>query len=345
LLVELPLVVIGLLVWTSIRNPGFDFEIFRHAGAAVLHGRTPYVQPSLAELARQDHFVYPQPIAYAFVPFALVPAAVGAGLFLFVSLGCLIAALRLFGITDWRLYGLPLLTVPVFDAAGLGTVNFLLLLLVAAGWRLRGSAWAGVVLAIAAATKLFLWPLLLWLVVTRRFRACFAATATLVLLLGVWAAVDPTGLRRYPTTLRLLEQGHPSSYSLRALWIATGLPASMLVPVVVGAAGCAILVLLRERDRDAFVAAVVVALLATPIMWLHYLVMLLVPLSLLRPRFAWPWLLPLVLWATPTSSPHFTTWRIVLVLVVVLAVPAAACSGALRSTAGLIRRTGVTRPV
>lgn len=345
MLVELPLAVIAVLIWTSVRSPSFDFEIFRHAGAAVLHSRTPYVQPSLAELAKQDHFVYPQPIAYAFAPFALVPAGAGAAVFLIVSLACLVAALRLLGVTDWRLYGLSLLTVPVFDAAGLGTVNFLLLLLVAVGWRSRGSAWAGVVLAIAAATKLFLWPLVLWLVVTRRFRACVAATATLVLMLCVWAAVDPTGLRRYPTTLRLLEQGHPSSYSLRALWIATGLPASMLVPVVAGAAGCAVLVLLRERDRDAFVAAVVVALLATPIMWLHYLVMLLVPLALLWPRFAWPWLLPLILWVTPTSSPHFTTWRIVLVLVVVATVPAAACRGALRSTAGVIRRTEVTGPV
>jgi len=251
--------------------------------------------------------------------------------FLFVSIGCLVASLRLLGVRDWRVYGLPLLTAPVFDAAGLGTVTFVLLLLVALGWRLRGSAWAGVALAIAAETKLFLWPLLLWLVITRRFRACLAATVTLALLLGVWVAVDPTGLRQYPKTLRLLERGHPSSYSLRALWIAGGLPVSMLVPIAVGAAGCVLLVLLRKKEREAFAVAVIVALLATPILWLHYLVMLVVPLALLRPRLAWPWLLPLALRVTPTSSPQFATWRIVVVLLAVMGVSAAALGGSPRS--------------
>ena len=34
-------------------------------------------------------------------------------------------------------------------------------------------------------------------------------------------------------------------------------------------------------------------------MWLHYLVALLVPLAILRPRFSAIWLLPVLLWVSP----------------------------------------------
>ena len=34
-------------------------------------------------------------------------------------------------------------------------------------------------------------------------------------------------------------------------------------------------------------------------MWLHYLVLLLVPLAIARPRFSIIWLLPVLLWTSP----------------------------------------------
>ena len=34
-------------------------------------------------------------------------------------------------------------------------------------------------------------------------------------------------------------------------------------------------------------------------MWLHYLVLLLVPLAIARPRFSLIWLLPVLLWVSP----------------------------------------------
>ena len=38
---------------------------------------------------------------------------------------------------------------------------------------------------------------------------------------------------------------------------------------------------------------------AEPIVWLHYLVLLLVPLAIARPRFSLLWLLPVLLWVSP----------------------------------------------
>jgi hypothetical protein len=65
---------------------------------------------------------------------------------------------------------------------------------------------------------------------------------------------------------------------------------------------------------------VVASLLATPLLWLHYLLLLFVPIALYRPRLSGLWFLPLLLWATPTTHSHGTTWRIALALAVVAVV-------------------------
>src|SRR4051812_38208588 len=72
--VEAPLFLLGwLLVSSGGRSTvGYDFAIFRQAGDAVLHGRNPYVKPTFALLSQNDHFVYPTPFAYPFIPFALI---------------------------------------------------------------------------------------------------------------------------------------------------------------------------------------------------------------------------------------------------------------------------------
>jgi hypothetical protein len=209
--------------------------------------------------------------------------------------------------------------VPTFSALGFGTIGPLLLLAAAASWRLRRSPWSGVLLALAAAAKLFMWPLLIWLLLTRRFRASVAAAGTLGVLIAVWAATNRDGLARYPATLRALERGHPSSYSPRSLWLALGLPGAQFVAVAIALVGVVLIARARD-DKAGFAAAIAVSLLATPLLWLHYLVLLLIPLALYRPRLSWPWLLPLALWVTPEPEPHASIWRIGLVVVTVIVV-------------------------
>jgi hypothetical protein len=73
-------------------------------------------------------------------------------------------------------------------------------------------------------------------------------------------------------------------------------------------------------DRRGFAVAVVVSLVASPLLWLHYLLLLNVPIALYRPRLSGLWFVPLVLWLTPTTHSHGTTWRIALALLVVAVV-------------------------
>jgi hypothetical protein len=77
-----------------------------------------------------------------------------------------------------------------------------------------------------------------------------------------------------------------------------------------------------DADRRAFVVAVLGALIATPLLWLHYFVLLYVPIALYRPRLSAVWFLPLALWLTPVTQPQGSIWRICVALAVTGAVAA-----------------------
>ncbi|MGZ4315026.1 MAG: glycosyltransferase family 87 protein [Gaiellaceae bacterium] len=306
---QVPAIAFLWLVWAVYgHGGGGDFAIFRRAGQAVLHGHSPYVNPTLKLLAANDRFVYPTPFALPFVPFAVVPEKAAAVAFLALSVAAVLASVWLLGVRDWRCYGASLLGLPVLGALGVGSIGPFLLLLCALGWRFRDRTVAGVPLALAAAAKLFLWPVLVWLLVTRRFRAFVASLGTIVVILALWASIDSGGMSRYPQTVRLLND--VISLHVSAL-------TSELVSGAAALAAIVALVLLRHRRDDVtFSAAVVSALIATPILWNHYLVVLLAPIALARPRLAPLWLLPLLLLATPHPESLGIVWRIVFVLAV-----------------------------
>jgi alpha-1,2-mannosyltransferase len=322
---QVPAIVVFWLAWLVYgHGGGGDFAIFRRAGRAVLHGHSPYVHPTLRFLAANDRFVYPTPFALPFIPFAVAPEKAAAVAFLVLSVVAVLASVWLLGVRDWRCYGASLLGVSVVGALGVGSLGPLLLLLCALGWRFRDRTVAGVPLALAAGAKLFLWPLLVWLLVTRRFRAFAASLATIGLVLALWAGIDSEGMRRYPRTVRLLNDVQRwKSYSIQSLFISlhVSVSTSELVAGATAFLAVAALVLLRPRgDGVTFSAAVVAALIATPILWNHYLVLLLAPIALARPRLAPLWLLPLALWVTPHPESVGVVWRIVLVLSVVVLV-------------------------
>src|SRR5262249_48070136 len=150
--------------------------------------------------------------------FAVVPEHVAAIGFLAISVAALLASVWLLEVRDWRCYGAALLGLPAFGALGVGSIGPFLLLLCALGWRFRNHTVAGVPLALAAAPKLFLWPMLVWLLVTRRFRAFAASLATIMATLAIWAAMDAGGMGRYPQTVRLLNEVQRwKSYSVQSL--------------------------------------------------------------------------------------------------------------------------------
>jgi len=313
--VEMPAALIAFLGWfVAGHGGGGDFAIFRRAGEAVAHGHSPLVHPTLQAFAANDKFVYPTPVAIPFIPFGWIPEPVAAVCFLILSVAAVLVSLWLLGVRDYRCIGAAFLALPTLNALTLGTIGPVLLLLCAAGWRYRDRTRAGVFLAVAAAAKLFLWPLLLWLLITRRYRAFAASVVTIGLLVAVWAGIDPTGLRRYPETVRLLNDAQRwKSYSVQSLAFSLHASAhtAALIGAVVAVAAVAGIVLLRRRgDQATFAAAVCAALIATPILWMHYLVLLIAPIAIARPRLAPLWAVPLLVYATPHPESLGVAWRI-----------------------------------
>ena len=322
-----PAIAIAYSCWYELRAKRAleDFVIFRTAALRVVHGQSPFPPATLEGVAHFDKFVYPPSTAILFAPFAALPVAVGQVAMFALGLVALVIALRLLGVSDWRCYGLVIMSAPAVNSLALGAVTSLLLLAVAAAWKYREHPKAtGATVALAAVGKLFLWPLGVWLLVTRRVRAVFwFVFAAAGLWLTGWATLGFAGMTSYPRLLHVLSQAEQStSYSPLALLHvserATTLLSLALAALVI--AGVALAGRGPDGDRRALATAVIGAIVATPILWLHYFLLLVVPIALYRPRLSGLWFLPLLLWATPSTHAHGVTWHVVLALAITLVV-------------------------
>jgi alpha-1,2-mannosyltransferase len=304
------LVPAGLLfiaLWPIGEFYAFDFRVFWEAGRSFVDGESPYPEQSAAVIASKQNFLYPAPIAALFAPLSVVPFDVAAVLFSLAVAAAPILMLYLLGLRDWRCYGAVFLGLPLALSVSLGTISTFLGLGVAVLWRYRDKALvAAPVLALLVVSKLFLWPLAFWFVATRRWR-----TAVLAGVLGgaaslvAWWQVGLETLRVYPDLLRLVaEVEQADSFSPTALGIALGVPTELAqfgsLALGVGLlAAAGIRVRMRGNDFTMLVVALAAALVCSPIVWGHYLVLLFVPLAIARPTFGVLWLV--TAWMTPDN--------------------------------------------
>jgi alpha-1,2-mannosyltransferase len=319
----LPLVLLAVVFASDLRWSSSlgDWQIFRAAARSVIHGHSPYVAVDPASLSQNDKFVYPPVTALLVAPLAVLPVELGRVLVLLLAVACVLVALRLLGVSDWRCYGLALLTAPVVDTVSLGALSTVLLVGVAAAWRYRDHPVVGAVaVAGTAVAKLFLWPLGLWLVATRRWRSLlWAAALGGAMLVGGWAVIGFAGLSSYPHLLRVLSQVEAvQSYSLAGLFRVTGGGAVALSLALAGLVAGGVILAARGRDGDrrALAVAVTGSVLAAPVLWLHYFVLLLVPLALFRSRLSALWFAPLAFWVTPLAHSDGSVWRTAFALAV-----------------------------
>jgi hypothetical protein len=275
----------------------WDFRAFYRGGSAYLHGRSPYPVALLAALTNKQNFVYPLPVAALFAPFTLLPFSVAAALFLAVNVAALACALRVLGVTDPRCYAVAFLGLPSQYALKLGTIMPILALLLALAWRFRDKARLAVpILALLVLAKVFLWPIGVWYLTTRRVGAAVGACILTVVLVALSALPVGLGpLRTYPHLLSVLSNFESSfSWSLTSLGLSLGLApfSASLFQYGVGGAVLAAAVIIGRRGDAAlsFSLAIAASLALSPIVWGHYLVLCFVPLALRERRFSAAWL-------------------------------------------------------
>lgn len=314
------------------------------AAHQILHGASPYIDASSPLVADGVPFVYPAAAAVLAVPFALLPQATAGFIFAVLCIGCVLLTLAVLGVRDWRVYGAVLLWPSVVTGYEWANISVPIVLGIALCWRYRDKALvAGALLALLISVKIYAWPLGLWLLATRRFMALgYAVTCGVGINVVAWAIIGFDQLPRYADLMHALTRSQQGSgFSLVALllnndaavWVAYALAAAVAVIV---AAAC-LAYGRRGRDLSAFALGLGASLLFTPIVWLHYYVLLIVPLAIIRPRFGPLWLLPLAMWVT-VRQPH--RWPGSLPLVVSFAVGAVIMAFAVRDRHGAAPAAG-----
>jgi hypothetical protein len=273
-----------------------DLDVFMRAASKVLDGVSPY------SFHGDQTYAYPPLLAFLAAPFQPLSAGVTTLLWTLLSLVAIAVSLWLLSVRDWRCYALTAVYPFTRSAVDLGTVGPLLLLAVAAAWRWRDHiVEPAAAVGAAVALKLFLWPLAVWLALTRRIKAAFVSVGfALALVLVPWAAIGFDGIGDYPGLLRRLSDDEAtSSYSVVALAVRAHLPEAVGIALAVIAAAILLVAaaLVARRNLPGVDVAVLTlclaaALAASPIVWVHYFLLLLVPLALTQPRLSWLWFVP-----------------------------------------------------
>jgi Glycosyltransferase family 87 len=324
-LIVWPPLAVGWLLAVAVHRHALavDFDRNYLTGArAVVEGHSPYPLATVAaSFPRDSAFIYPPLTAYLAAPFLLLPPIVAESLVCALMIALVAATLWLLDVRDWRCYAIVFLWVPVYSGIQTGNVMLPLAFGIALVWRYRDrAAVAALATGALVAIKLIAWPLLIWLVASRRFRAAGdAVLAAVALVILPWAGIGFAGMTAYPHLLRVLtEAERAGAYSIPALISGSlGWSAAELVGFAIGLAVLAVAVgaARRGHQRPSFSLAVASMLLLTPIVEMQYFVFFLVVLALLVPRFGWLWAAPLLFWVGPQGS-NGAPWQTAAVLAV-----------------------------
>lgn len=301
--------------WLPAWGIGFDFVgTLWEPARGVLDGGPIYPDPTRESIVVGNPSVYPPPAIVAAVPLAVLPETAAAWLWFAVLGASVLAALWIVGVRDWRCLVVAVASPVVVHGLVFGNLTVLLALAVAVAWRYRDATRVvGLAVGGAVAAKFVVWPLLVWLVATRRYRAAvLAVVSAAVLVLGTWAVLGFEGMTDYPALLGELQD----VYATRSVSLATIAGAfGASVPWAVAVCWAAGLVLVgiaarlaraRAGERPAFAVAVAACVVASPIVWPYYSALLFVPIALVWSRFSLAWLFGYAIWLVGVIAPKST---------------------------------------
>lgn len=283
---------------------GYDFLAYHQAAQRILDGQ-PLYDTSVESVGAFGLFFYPPAFLPFILPFGLLEADTATWLWLGLLLAAFLIGVSVLPVSRtirWVIILLAGLSWPFAYGMKLGQVAPLLFLLFAIGWRwLDDPARSGASVAIGTAIKGQPGILLVWMVLTRRWRALVVAIVVLAglsviatLLSGPSAWVDfLTLLRQVNDPIGTVGNMTPGATLYRlgvpadmAGWVQLGSTLTVLVLIAVAA--------LRTTAEASFLVTVIASQLLSPILWDHYGVLLLLPVAyLLSAGIAWAVLIPL----------------------------------------------------
>ena len=294
----------------------YDLAAYLDAAGRIAAGGTPYQPETLAGPffpGPGGLYLYAPPLAVLLVPLASLPTGLAALIWTALHVAALATACLLMPVPGWiraASFALGAFSVPILLDLNLGNVSTFVLLASVVAWRWREEPLGSLALAAALLVRP---PMAavggVWLL-RRRWRALawtiggvLAAVALSLPIVGVDGYLD------YLTVVRNVGSftGVARNVDAASAALLLGLPqlvAGLLLAAGVALAVAAIVVASRRDAETAVVVAVGAALLLSPLLWAHYLAVLLVPAAFLATRgHTWGLLLPLLGWLPEPALP------------------------------------------
>ncbi len=316
--------IVGFVSFPGGEGWGYDYQAYADAAVRLGEDGSVYQAETLDGPYRPGPYglyMYAPPLGIAIAPLADLEMGLAAGLWYLLHVAVLLAACALMPIRlSVRLatFGVAALSLAVTRDLILGNVSVMLLLPLVAAWRWLDQPIGSVAQALAMSVRPMLGVLIIWQLLRRQWRAVAWTIATgLVLIALTLPFVGLDGYRDYFTVLRNLsgvsgvEFNHDLSSTLLTLG-ADGSVAGVALLAGYGAAIAAILLSLRRDAEVGFMVTITASLLLSPLLWDHYLVMLVLPAAFLAGRGRpWALALPLLSWLPGEALPFVVvaaTW-------------------------------------
>ena len=305
----LVLLLLALSLLDGTPNWAEDFVAYQSAALRLIDEGTLYTQSSLTgafEPLSQNLYLYPPPLGIAMTPLSGMPAEQGAMMWYLLHVAVLALACALMPVSvRIRIvtFALTAISYGVLRDLVMGNVSVLLLLPLVLGWRWLDRPAGSIALAVAASVRVTFAIYLLWFMVRRAWRPFLWMTIGGVALFGVSLPfVGLDGYRDYLAMLAnvsapadLVQNRHLSHTALR-MGIPTELAWLVLIPVYLLAL-FAVIVSRRRDPEVGYMVTAAAALLLAPLIWDHYLSLLLLPAAFLAQRGRpWALVLPLFTW-------------------------------------------------
>ncbi len=322
-------------------NSAFDFRhAYWSAGYRLLHGGDPYAWTS-AQIHESIAFVYPALSVIVYAPFALLSPGLGSFLFTFACIGFALLTLRVLDVGDWRVYSIVCLWVRVFIAWQTANETIFLVFGPACLWRWRDNPKvAAIIAAVEISLKPLMWPLAIWLLATRRWRASWYALGLgITLNLAAWSVIGFGEIHAYLNASAMdADAAWRTGFGVAAFLGHLGFgrsvgDAATMLAACAFIAATAYAGFVRRNDLQALILMIALVFAAAPMLWNHYLALLLVPMAVLRPRLDWLWTLPACMWAVAVNNKVDTLQLVLVIAIVCVMLVALGRQAAVRSRA------------
>lgn len=303
---------------------GYDFEAYANAALRLADTGSLYQPETLGgpyTPGPHGMYMYAPPLGIAIWPLTSVGPGSAIALWYLLHVAVLAGACALMPVSAqlrMSVFGVAALSFAVIHDLVLGNVSVLLLLPLSAAWRWLDQPLGSIAQAVAMSVRPMLGVLLVWQLLRRRWRAvAWTLGAGAVMVALTLPAVGVSGYLDYVTVLRNLGgvTGVEFNYDLSSSLLLLGTTEAAATLALLGGfavAVAAIILSLRRDGEVGFMVTITASLLLSPLLWDHYLAMLVLPAAFLASRGRpWALALPLLSWLPGEALPFvvlIATW-------------------------------------